>query len=724
MHKSPAKVPVRIQGVQIVDGTIMVIESDEVPNLPPGLTPKAMLRKPMTRRAKDPLMAINDLKPLTPEELPADNGVAGTPPSDEPESSRSTTVISVSKEEDTNPAVLDPEDAGAAALPDAEEYEQILEELRTAKTEQAVSRRRNHSLTLDKVTFGITGVFALAFVVWGFVGRDSLSATSTTALNWVMEYTGWLFMVLASLFVIFVLWLALGKFGNIPLGKDGEKPEFRTVSWVAMMFAAGMGIGLMFYGVAEPLYHYISPPPGTVDGRTPAAIQTAMATSIFHWTLHPWAMYAVVGIAMAYGTYRLGRRQLVSAAFTSLFGIRMVEGPLGKFINILAIFATLFGTAASLGLGALQIGSGMTSNGWFGEIGTPILVVIVAILTFCFVASAVSGISRGIQWLSNINMVLAVVLAIIVFVAGPTLFILNLIPSAVGDYARDLAEMSSRTEAVGDEALRSWMTGWTIFYWAWWISWTPFVGMFIARISRGRTIRQFVTGVLLVPSIVSVIWFGIFGGAAFHVQQEADKAGTPGLVTMVDGAPSVNFDGALFDLVKNLGMPGWLTVGVIVLAMVLVAIFFVTGADAASIVMGSLSSNGAENPRRGVVIFWGSLTGAVAAVMMLAGGNEPSEALAGLQRITIVAALPFIIVMLLLCFALAKDLRRDPLSLRKRLATSVVERAIRTGVEQHGGVQFDLVTKHDCADSCPDPDSHEGGTHTGSIPAVGKPDSK
>ncbi|WP_248763279.1 BCCT family transporter [Pseudarthrobacter sp. SSS035] len=665
-------------------------------------------------------MALNsDLKSHTPEELPAENALAATPRNEEPGGGkRSKAALGVSEEIDTGLVVLVPEDGAAEDLPDSEEYEQILEELRHAKTEQAVSRRRNHSLTLDKVTFGITGAIAVAFVIWGFAGRDSLASSSTVALNWVMEYTGWLFMVLASLFVVFVLWLALGKFGNIPLGKDGEKPEFRTVSWVAMMFAAGMGIGLMFYGVAEPLYHYISPPPGTVDGRTPAAIQTAMATSIFHWTLHPWAMYAVVGIAMAYGTYRLGRRQLVSAAFTSLFGIRMVEGPLGKFINILAIFATLFGTAASLGLGALQIGSGMTSNGWFGEVGTPVLVVIVAVLTFCFVASAVSGISRGIQWLSNINMVLAVILALIVFIAGPTLFILNLIPSAVGDYARDLAEMSSRTEAVGDEALRSWMTSWTIFYWAWWISWTPFVGMFIARISRGRTIRQFVTGVLLVPSVVSVIWFGIFGGAAFHVQQEADKAGTPGLVTTTDGVSSVNFDGALFDLVKNLGMPGWLTAAVIVLAMVLVAIFFVTGADAASIVMGSLSSNGAEHPRRGVVIFWGTLTGAVAAVMLLAGGAEPSEALAGLQRITIVAALPFIVVMLLLCFALAKDLRRDPLSLRRRLATSVVERAIRTGVEQHGGIQFDLVTKHDCADTCPDPDSHQGGTHTGSIPII------
>jgi choline/carnitine/betaine transport len=587
-------------------------------------------------------------------------------------------------------------------LAEAEDTEQIMQELRQARSEQAVTNRRNRKLTLDKATFGITGAVALAFVAWGFLGRDSLAATSTTALNWVMEYTGWLFMVLASLFVVFVLWLALGKWGNIPLGKDGEKPEFKTVSWVSMMFAAGMGIGLMFYGVAEPLYHYISPPPGTVDGSTPAAIQTAMATSIFHWTLHPWAMYAVVGIAMAYGTYRLGRRQLISAAFTSLFGIRTVEGPVGKFINILAIFATLFGTAASLGLGALQIGSGLTSNGWIGEIGTPVLVGIVAILTACFVASAVSGISRGIQWLSNINMVLAVVLALIVFIAGPTLFILNLIPAAVGDYARDLAEMSSRTEAVGDEALRKWMSGWTIFYWAWWVSWTPFVGMFIARISRGRTIRQFVTGVLLVPSIVSVIWFGIFGGTAFHVQQEAAKAGTAGLVSMVNGAPSIDFDGALFDLVKNMSMPAWLTSAVIILAMVLVAIFFITGADSASIIMASLSSNGSSDPKRGLVIFWGLLTGAVAAVMLLAGGDEPSEALSGLQRITIVAALPFVLVMLLLCFALVKDLRRDPMSLRRRLADSVVERAIRAGVDQHGGVQFDLVTKHECGERCPD----------------------
>jgi choline/carnitine/betaine transport len=670
-------------------------------------------------------MAINsEISSPKPNGLPLDSDPLEAPSHPNPELKGSTAQASGAAAAGTPTAEAAPAESETVILPETEEYEQILEELRQSKTEQAVSERRNRKLILDKTTFGITGVLALAFVVWGFVGKESLSTTSTAALDWVMEYTGWLFMVLASLFVVFVLWLALGKFGNIPLGKDGEKPEFRTVSWVSMMFAAGMGIGLMFYGVAEPLYHFITPPPGTVDGRTPDAIQTAMATSIFHWTLHPWAMYAVVGIAMAYGTYRLGRKQLISAAFTSLFGIRTVEGPVGKFINILAIFATLFGTAASLGLGALQIGSGLTSNGYVGEIGTPVLVAIVAILTACFVASAVSGISRGIQWLSNTNMVLAVILALIVFIAGPTLFILNLIPAAVGDYARDLAEMSSRTEAVGDEALRTWMSGWTIFYWAWWISWTPFVGMFIARISRGRTIRQFVTGVLLVPSIVSVIWFGIFGGTAFKIQQDADKANLPGLMTVTDGTASIDFDGALFNLVKNLPLPAWLIAAVVVLAMVLVAIFFITGADSASLVMSSLSSNGSSEPKRGLVIFWGTLTGAVAAVMLLAGGDEPSEALSGLQRITIVAALPFVVVMLLLCFALAKDLRRDPLSLRRRLATSVVERAIRTGVEQHRGVQFDLVTKHECAETCPDPESCSGGSSGGSSAVGSSPETE
>ncbi|MFJ7751710.1 BCCT family transporter [Arthrobacter sp. NPDC097144] len=568
--------------------------------------------------------------------------------------------------------------------------QELLQQLRETERAHEAARSTETPARLDKVLFGITGALAIAFILWGFFGGDSLATSSQAALDWVMTNTGWLFVLLASFFVVYVLWLALGRFGNIPLGKDDEEPEFTTLSWISMMFAAGMGIGLMFYGVAEPLFHYVSPPPGTVDGQTPEALRTAMATSMFHWGLHPWAMYAIVGIAMAYGSYRLGRKQLISSTFTSLFGRARVDGPLGKLLNIFAIFATLFGTAASLGLGALQIGSGLESSGWMGTVGTPILVGIVAILTACFVASAMSGISKGIQWLSNINMGLALLLAIVVFIAGPTLFILNVIPSAIADYAGNMAEMASRTEAVGDESMREWLSGWTIFYWAWWLSWTPFVGMFIARISRGRTIRQFVTGVLLVPFVVTVLWFSIFGGAAIGTQQSA-APGEADALTAAAGS-----DGALFELLALLPMPNLIAAAVGVLAMVLVGIFFVTGADSASLVMASLSSNGSEKPARAVVIFWGILTGAVAAVMLMAGGDDPSAALGALQRITIVAALPFAIVMLLMTVALARDLSRDPMALRRELTKSVVQRAIAAGVDEHGGSTFDLSTvEHD-----------------------------
>ena len=592
----------------------------------------------------------------------------------------------------------DGQDAGIQPADDTA----ILKELRDSESERkAIRAIRRLPEGLDKVTFGVAGALALAFVIWGLTKTDSLSAVSNTALAWVTENTGWLFVSLSSFFVIFVLWLALGRFGNIPLGRDGEKPEFRTVSWISMMFSCGMGIGLVFYGVAEPLYHYVSPPPGTVDGSTPEAIQTAMATSIFHWSIHPWAMFAVVGIAMAYSTFRLGRRQLISSAFTSLFGSR-VEGPAGKIVNILAIFATLFGTAASLGLGAMQIASGVEFNGWVGKVGSPVLVGVITVLTICFVLSAVSGISRGIQWLSNINMILALLLAVIVFVLGPTLMILNLVPSAIGDFVRDLPAMASRTESGGDESVRAWLSGWTIFYWAWWVSWAPFVGMFIARISRGRTIRQFVTGVLLVPSLVSVIWFSIFGGTAFNIQLNAVESGgaSGSMVTMVDGVPSVDFQGALFDLIQHLGSTPGVTLAIAILAMVLIGIFFVTGADSASIVMGSLSTNGRMEPSKRVIVFWGVLTGAVAAIMLLAGGDDPGAALTSLKNITIISALPFAIVMFILCIALVRDLRRDPLAIRKKLADSVVERAIRTAVDEHGGGTFALVTKHNCTEAC------------------------
>ncbi|MBB3677627.1 BCCT family transporter [Modestobacter versicolor] len=535
---------------------------------------------------------------------------------------------------------------------------------------------------LDTVVFGVAAVVALAFVAWGFLGSDSLSSASGGALTWIETNLGWLFVVLASAFVVFVLWLAASRYGRIPLGRDDEAPEFRTVSWVAMMFSAGMGIGLMFYGVAEPLGHYVSPPPGTVEGETADAARTAMATTLFHWSLHPWAIYAVVGLAIAYGTFRRGRPQLISAAFAPLIGRRRAEGPVGKVIDVLAIFATLFGSAASLGLGALQIGSGMEILGWAGDVGNGVLVAVIAVLTAAFVASAVSGVARGIQWLSNTNMVLALVLAVFVFVVGPTVFILNLVPEAIGAYFSDLGEMAGRTEASGGDAMAEWLRGWTVFYWAWWISWTPFVGLFIARISRGRTIRQFVTGVLLVPSVVSLVWFAVFGGAGIAAQRDgADVAG------------QATSEGQLFGVLEQYPLATVMTV----LVMVLVAIFFVSGADAASIVMGSLSERGTLSPSRGIVVFWGVVMGAVAAIMLLVGGDD---ALTGLQNLTIIAALPFALVMVGLAVSLAKDLRSDPMVLRRAYATEAVEQAVVDGITRHGE-DFQLVVEPAAVDPVP-----------------------
>lgn len=569
--------------------------------------------------------------------------------------------------------------------------EEIVGELHSARQRKPKKYKLEGT---DYWVFGIAGALALAFIIWGFITPDGLGTVADAALDWVITNTGWLFIIAASVFAVFAIVVAAKNFGRIPLGKDDEKPQFSTVSWISMMFATGMGIGLVFYGVGEPLFFYMSPPPGTVEGQTDAALSTAMGTTLFHWTLFPWAMYAIVGLGMAYGSFRLGRPQLFSSMFTPIFGDRAIHGWGGRVINILAIIATLFGSACSLGLGALQIGGGIQATGMMEKVGSGVLVVIIAILTALFVASAVSGIERGIQWLSNTNMVLAVILALIVFIGGPTLFILNVIPNAIGSFIGDLPQMASRTAASGDEAVSSWLSSWTVFYWAWWVSWTPFVGLFIARISRGRTIRQFVTGVLLVPSTVTLLWFAIFGGGAIGIQERAERAGDTSaqLAQIVDGAPDINFDLILFDMLGQLPVAGWVSVVLMVLAVLLIAIFFVTGADSASIVMGALSEKGAENPTRKSVVFWGVATGAVAAVMLLAGGDNPAEALNGLKNITIVSALPFVVVMLLLCVAIWKDLSKDPLVLRSTVARQVLENSVSRGVDRHEGGGFSLMT--------------------------------
>jgi glycine betaine transporter len=489
---------------------------------------------------------------------------------------------------------------------------------------------------VDPWVFYASAAVCVAFVLWGVLDTDSLASVADSALGWVIDNFGWMFVLSTLGFLALAIFLGVTRHGKLRLGKDDDRPEFRTASWVAMMFSAGMGIGLMFFGVAEPMSHLGAPPNDAAAANSPEAARIAMQYSYFHWAFHPWAIYAIVGLALAYFVFRKGERNLISAAFRPLLGDR-VDGPLGRGIDSLAIFATLFGSATSLGLGALQINGGMNIL-WDVEISNGVAVAIIAVLTLAFVVSAISGVHKGIQWLSNGNMILAGLLLLFILVAGPTVFIFDTLTEAVGGYVTSIVPNSFRTGAFGD---REWLGSWTIFYWAWWISWAPFVGTFIARISKGRTIGEFVFGVLLIPSGVSFVWFAVLGGAAINLQLtgQADIA----------AATAESQELALFTTLEQFALSDVTSF----LVIVLVALFFVSGADAASVVMGMLSCRGSLTPPRGVVILWGTLMGASASVLLLAGGLE------ALQQAAILVAAPFMLVMIGLAVSLVKALRAD-----------------------------------------------------------------
>src|ERR687897_814046 len=381
---------------------------------------------------------------------------------------------------------------------------------------ESLVMERPASPRIDPTVFWIAAVLSAVFVAWGILFTDSLAAVFDAVLwSFLVPNFGWVFILSTFGFLAFSLYLAFSRYGKVRLGGQDEQPEFSTVSWVAMMFSAGMGIGLMFYGVAEPLSHMGAPPFGLAEPNTKGAAQVAMAYSYFHWAFHPWAIYAIMGLALAYFTFRKGMPNLVSTAFYPLLGDR-VYGPIGKTIDILAVFATLFGSATSLGLGALQINQGLEAVfGFGGQNAVGLAIVVIAILTLAFILSAISGVHRGKKWIANTNMVLAVLQVVFVFVVGPTVFILNSFTESLGDYLFNLIPMSFRAGAFSDP---DFISTWTVFYWAWWIAWAPFVGTFIARISRGRTIREFVFGVILAPSVVSFVWFAILGGSAIDLQ--------------------------------------------------------------------------------------------------------------------------------------------------------------------------------------------------------------
>jgi len=513
--------------------------------------------------------------------------------------------------------------------------------------------------------FAVAGVAVVAVILWAVFAPDSISVAGDTSLSWVIDKFGWLFGVLAVVIAIFMLIVGYGRTGGIRLGADDEKPEFATMSWVAMMFSAGMGIGLLFYGPYEPLTYFLDLPIGfdAADGSADA-MRAALAQTTLHWGPIAWAFYALVGGAIAYSAYRRGRAPLISAIFEPLFGSR-TQGWMGAVIDIFAIIVTLFGTAISLGIGALQIGRGFEVVSGVGPVGNGFIVGTMAVLTAAFIVSAVSGVKRGIRALSNINMGLAGLLAVFIFIAGPTIFLLNFLPASFVEFFKDLGTMLVRNPNQGPETAE-FMQNWTTYYWAWWVSWTPFVGLFIAKISRGRTLREFVTVVIVVPSLVCFTWFGIFGGTSMWLESQGKNISG-------SGEP----EDMLFAMLNNLPL-GTLTS---IVAMFSIVIFFVTSADSASIVMGSMSQRGMPNPTRLVAITWGVLLGTVATSLLLAGGED---ALGGLQSIMVVSALPFAFIVIGIMLSWAKELRFDPYILRQKYARAAIAQGVRMGISDYG----------------------------------------
>ena len=513
----------------------------------------------------------------------------------------------------------------------------------------------------DKITFGVAGALIVGFVVWGAVSTETLTQVASSALTGVVTYGGWIFTLLAAMVLLFLLYVGFSRYGRIPLGKDGETPAYSMGSWIAMLFAAGMGVGLIFFGVYEPITYYMTPPPGRAEAETYQAMHSAMAQTIFHWGLQAWAIYALVGAAVGYAAYRRGRPLLMSA----IFGQRAHLTVGGRLIDTFAIVGILFATSASLGLGTLQIGSGLQIITGIGEVGNGLLIAIIAILTCVFLMSAVSGVAKGIRRLSNFNMVLAAIVAFFLFVAGPTVFLLNFIPSVVGTYFGEMFQMISMSASWGPEA-EEFMRYWTLFYWAWWVSWAPFVGTFVARISRGRTLRQYVSVVLLAPTLICVLAFSIFGGTAIWLQ----RSGT-------DIASAASPEAMLFLMLDALPLSQITPIVIIIL----LAVFFITSADSATLVMASMSQQGKPHPDRKITIFWGLALAGVSSIMLLVGG---SDALQGLQDLVTVAALPFAVILLALIPAFLRDLSTDPMSLRHRYARKALDNAVRQGMDQHG----------------------------------------
>ncbi|MFC4559522.1 BCCT family transporter [Virgibacillus kekensis] len=481
--------------------------------------------------------------------------------------------------------------------------------------------------------FWISVIICAAVVVWGVVDKDNLNTVTDNATEWISVNFGWYYLLIIMLMLLFCVYLIFSRFGKIKLGKEGDKPEFSLPTWFAMLFSAGMGMGLVFWTTAEPISHAFKSTPIAEPGSD-AAINDALQFSFFHWGVHAWAVYGIVALVLAYFKFHEGSPGLISATLEPLFGKKSMRGPAGILIDTLAVVATVVGVAATLGFGSAQISGGLAFL--FGTPATfSMQLVVLIVATILFIGSAWSGIGRGIKYLSNINMGLAGVLLIMLFIAGPTLYILNMFTNTLGNYITDFFEMSLRLTPL-NEGNRGWINAWTIFYWAWWISWAPFVGIFIARISKGRTVKEFMLGVLVVPALVCFIFFAVFGVSALNLEQN-------GIAKISEFSLETSTFGVLAEYPLGTLM-SFITIFV-------VAIFFITSADSATFVLGMLTTRGHINPANSVKITWGLTQTAVAAIVVYFGGT------AGLQNVLIIAALPFSVVIMLMGASFLKQVR-------------------------------------------------------------------
>ena len=486
------------------------------------------------------------------------------------------------------------------------------------------------------LVFWVSAAVALAFILWGVISPATFGTVTQGIFDWVVSNLGWFYLLAGNFFLIFVVLLALSRYGKFRLGKEGERPEFSTFAWFAMLFQAGMGPALIFWGVAEPLSHYNAPPFGLAKPGTTEAAQVAMQYSYFHWTLHPWAMYAVVGLAVGYFSFRRDEPGLISPVFRPLLGDR-VDGPVGKTIDVLSVLAVLFGVAVSLGSAGLQLTAGLGQT--FGtSTGVTMQLLIIGVTTIAFMISASTAIEKGINWLSQISMYVAAVLLVFFLVMGPTAVQLGALTQGIGDYLGALVPMSMRLESFNPD--NAWLGSWTVFYWSWWIAWCPYVGLFIARISRGRTIRQFVMGTVIGPSVVTFIWIAVFGGSALNLAQARG-----GIAETVTADPAAGM--FIFLNQYPLALP------MSILTLVVLWIFFVAGADAGTVVLGSMSTGGPKEPKRWIKLAWGVAMAAIAGILLVAGG------LGALQSASVLFGVPFAFIMVAMCISIYVHLRSE-----------------------------------------------------------------